>query len=123
MKNYSYNISKAMGDSLKEKYDVLFRLMFEANKEDEIKFIICGPDLMTIFETRPGFKYRHSGADNLSLGHLIYVGDYTKEGFNFQCFKSTACAKDELMLFGRNNGMVKFSDYNFVKARDEKRSR
>lgn len=108
-----------MGDSLKEKYDVLFRLMFEANKEDEIKFIICGPDLMTIFETRPGFKY----IDSKPVGHLTYVGDYTKEGFNFQCFKSMACAKDELMLFGRNNGMVKFSDYNFVKARDEKRIR
>lgn len=120
MKNYSYSISKAMGKSLQEKYDVLFRLMFEANKEDEIKFIICGADLMSIFETRTGFKYIENPKN---IGHLTHVGDYLKEGFSFQCFKSNVCAKDELMLFGRNNALIKFSDYNFVKEKETKRNR
>ncbi len=113
MKKLEYRIADAFGDTVTEKYETLYRVLYEHNKETPIRFIVSTPEIISIFQVATvGFE---PSPIISQMGELEFVGKIVEPGVNtmrFQVFKSNRVAKDELLLFGENgNGTVKFVDW------------
>lgn len=113
MKEYEFDFANSLGDTIMEKFESLYLILYEVHRETPIRMVIGSPDIITLFEIKYNFMPPTITA---MLGYVEFAGRFgngTGNGqMNFQCFKSSQVAKNELFLFGEHgNSLIKFKNY------------
>lgn len=104
MKEYEFDFVTTIGDSIKQKYESLFNLLDEINKNNKIYSVIGCYEIASIIETaNTGFNPSPIIAH---ICEITYTGFFAKTSFNFQLYKIERMAKNELILICEKETVV-----------------
>lgn len=104
MKEYEFDFLAVLGDSIKQRYESLFNLFDEINKNNKIYSVIGCYEIASIIETaNTGFNPSPIIA---KICEIAYTGCFTKNSLNFQLYKIERMAKNELILICEKETVV-----------------
>lgn len=107
--NWDFNVAE--GDTIREKYWNLLNLIEIQNAQNKIRFAVGSREILSIIETMD--EDFRSATTVHTTGHLNYIGNYgnRKDKTNIELFFSPSVEKNELVLFGEKNTVIKILNY------------
>jgi hypothetical protein len=109
MKFYEFDFDKAIGDTIKEKYESFYVLIDEINDISSIRFCFGPHHIIALFEISDNKK---SLTKSIKAGCMEYTGSLDNGKLKFQLFSTGQSAKDELILCSEHgNTFIKFLNY------------